>query len=164
MRGALLVVVLVSMVIVAYMWASYTQPVGKASKQAREQVNQIAGRNSAGVQAGTMVKYAPVERNGHITGLTIKSIDPSDGLAEHFGLVAGDTVLHIGPFDMGDNTLSDEESARIFLVDAMQRNYDIVVDRGGTQIKLPAQRNFLPPAGGGGGSGATPGNPSSGPQ
>jgi hypothetical protein len=139
-----LVGILIATFIVVYLWASYTQPVAKVAKPAQQQANTLAGRSANGAPAVYSAKYKAIERNGSITGIQILAVDPTGALFEHFGLVPGDVVLRIGPFKMGDETLNDYDSARDWIVEAMQRQMDIVVDRGGTQIKLPEQRNFVP--------------------
>ena|SRR5438105_1505900 len=151
-----LVGILIATFIVVYLWASYTQPVAKVAKPAQQQAQVLAGRSASGAPAVYSAKYQAVERNGTLTGVRILAVDPTGALFEHFGLIPGDVVLRIGPFKMGDETLNDYESARDWIVEAMQRQMDIVVDRGGTQIKLPEQRNFVPTPAvpGAGGSGA----------
>jgi hypothetical protein len=132
-------------------------------KQITGQANQLAGRSSAGVPIGgqgTPVladsKFAPVERNGKLVGLAVVVMPMTNGLYEYFGLIPGDTILGIGPFKIGDETLSDFESARDWVQEGMQRQMEMRVDRGGTQITLPRDRDFVPtPAGA-----ATPGTPS----
>ena len=82
MRGLLglagLASILIVTFIIVYMWADYTQKSTPAMKQITGQANQLAGRSSAGVPIGgqgTPVladsKFAPVERNGKLVGLTV---------------------------------------------------------------------------------------------
>ena len=161
MRGLLglagLAGILIVTFIVVYMWADYTQKSTPAMKQLTGQANQLAGRSSAGVPIGgqgTPVladsKFAPVERNGKLVGLTVVIMPMTNGLYEYFGLIPGDTVLGIGPFKMGDENLSDFESARDWVQEGMQRQMEMRVDRGGTEITLPRDRAFVPTPGGAG--------------
>jgi hypothetical protein len=150
-----LVGLLVAMFIVAWLWATYTAPVAKVARPAQQQANTLAGRSANGAPAVMSAKFAPVQRNGTLSGIRIVAVDPTGALVEHFGLMPGDVVLRIGPFKMGDETLNDFESGRDWIVEGMQRQMDIVVNRGGTEITLPAQRNFLPaPSGAAGAAGA----------
>lgn len=163
MRGMFgLVAILIAAFIMVYMFASYTQQTKPAMKQATNQANQLAGRSSAGIgQQGTPVlqdaKFSPVERNGKLTALSVTAMPPTNGLAEYFGLVTGDVILKIGPFKVGDDTtMPDFESARDWVQEGMQRRMQMVVDRGGTQITLPDQRDFVPAAPASGNTNATP--------
>jgi hypothetical protein len=165
MRGFLamagLLSVLIAVAIMFYMWTEYTGAVAKPAARATVQANQLAGRSSAGVPIGGQgmpvladSKFAPVERNGKLVGLTVVVMPTTNGLFEYFGLVPGDTILNIGPFKMGEETLSDFESARDWVQEGMQRQMEMRVDRGGTQITLPRDRDFVPTPGAG-----TPGTP-----
>ena len=154
MRGAFgLVSILIGGLIVAYLWSQDVSSVSKANKAVRPQLNQLAGKSSDGTPAFKSAVFVAVEKNAALKGLKIQSIDRTGGLFEYFGLIPNDTILRVGPFVMGDTTLSDFESARDMVVDAMQRKMDIVVNRGGTEITLPAQRNFTAPAATGSGTG-----------
>ena len=150
--GIGLVSVLITALIVAYVFSKYTQGTAPAMKQGTNQANQLAGRSSNGVPIGgkgTPVledsKFVAVEQSGRLTGLTVTVMPPTNGLAEYFGLVPGDTIVRIGPFKVGDETLSDFETARDWVQEGMQRQMEMVVNRGGTQITLPRDRNFTPP-------------------
>jgi hypothetical protein len=154
MRAAFgLVAVLVTVFIMVYMFASYTHQTTPAMKAVTAQANQIAGRSSNGVaigQQGTPVladsKFVPIEQNSKLTGLQVTVMPATNGLAEYFGLAVGDVIESIGPFKMGDDTLSDSESARNWVQEGMQRQMTMTVNRGGQVITLPADRNTPVPA------------------
>jgi len=165
MRGLMglagLVGFLIACFIAVYMFADYTQKSAPAMRQATNQANQLAGRSSNGVSlggAGTPVlqdsRFAPMERNGRFVAVQVLVMPPTNGLAEYYGLAVNDVILQIGPFKVGDNTLDDFETTRNWVMEGMQRNMEIVVDRGGTEIKLPSQRNFVPPPAGSSNGGA----------
>ena len=158
MRGMIgLVSILVVTFIIVYMFADFTHKTAPAMKQATNNANQLAGRSAAGIgQQGTPVlqdsKFSPVERNGKLVALKVTVMPTTNGLYEYFGLIPGDSIVAIGPFKVGDENLSDFEATRDWVQEAMQRQYPLVVDRGGTQIKLPDQRSFAPPPTGASGS------------
>jgi hypothetical protein len=144
MRGIIgLVSILVVVFIIVYIFSDYM----KGTKPA---MNQLAGRSSAGIgQSGTPVlqdsKFAPVEKNGRLVGLTVVAMPTTNGLYEYFGLIPGDVIREIGPFKAGDDTMSDFETSREWVQEGMQRQMKMVVERGGQRITLPDQRSFVPP-------------------
>lgn len=159
--GIGLISVLIGGLIVAYLWSQHTGAVSQANKTIQPQLHQMAGKSSDGTPAKDSAAFTAIEQNGALKGLQVKSVVPGGALGAHYGLAANDVILRIGPFQMGDSTLSDFDAAKDMLIDGFQRNQDIVVDRGGTEITLPAQRGFSAPAATGGttgGAGATPGS------
>src|SRR5258708_3836429 len=101
MRAGLRIVsLLICGLIVAYLWGNSVSSVSSANKAVRPQVNQIAGRSADGTPAGDSATFAAVKRGGNFAGLKVTAIDPRGGLAEHYGLQAGDVILRIGPFQM----------------------------------------------------------------
>ena len=151
MRGMIgLVSILVVVFIIVFMFSGYMQGTKPAMKQATNSANQLAGRSSAGIgQQGTPVlqdsKFTPVEKNGRLTGLTVAAMPTTNGLYEYFGLLPGDVIREIGPFKVGDDTMSDFETSRDWVQEGMQRQMKMVVERGGQRITLPDQRNVVPP-------------------
>jgi len=152
MGAAGLVGVLIACFIAVYMFADFTKQSMPAMRQATNQANQLAGRSSNGVAvggSGTPVladsKFAPLERNGHLVAVQVLVMPRTNGLAEYFGLAVNDIILRIGPFKVGEDPIADFETAREWIQEGMQRSMELVVDRGGWEIKLPAQRNFVPP-------------------
>ena len=161
MNGAFgLVGLLVAGLILAYVWADHTQTVSKVNKTVQPQLKQLAGQSPDGTPAVKSAKYAAVEANGVLKGLKITAIDPTGGLFVYWGLQPNDIVQRIGPFTVGDSTIPDLETARDWVVEGMQRKMDMSVDRGGTIITLPADRNTPSPVAAGAGLGTTPSNSS----
>src|SRR5437016_7829220 len=132
MRGLLglagLVGLLITIGIMMYIFADYMTPVSKAAKKAGPQANQMAGRSPSAspVGQGTPVlqdsSFSPVEQSARLTGLKVTVMPTTNGLYEFFGLIPGDVILRIGPFKMGDETLSDFEAARDWVQEGMQRH------------------------------------------
>jgi hypothetical protein len=50
-------------------------------------------------------------------------------------------VKEIGPFKVGDDTLSDFDTTKDWIQEGMQRQMKMVVERGGQRITLPDDRN-----------------------
>lgn len=164
--GIGLLALLIGVFIMVWVFATYTAGTAPAMKQATNQANLIAGRSRSNVigQQGTPVladsKYAPVEQNGKLTGVQVTVMPATNGLYEYFGLAVGDVVKEIGPFKVGDETLGDFDTTRDWIQEGMQRQFKMVVERGGARITLPDDRNTpVPtPASGATGTVAAPGS------
>jgi hypothetical protein len=145
-----LLALLISVFIMVWVFSWYTASNLPAYKNATNQANMIAGNSRSNVigQAGTPVladsKFAPVESNGNLTGVQVTVMPTTNGLYEFFGLAPGDVVREIGPFKVGDTTLTDFGTTRDWIQEAMQRQMPIVVERGGRTFKLPDEKASLP--------------------
>jgi hypothetical protein len=156
---------LIACFIAVYMFADFTQKSMPAMKQVTNQANRLAGRSSNGVapgSAGTPVlqdsQYRPLQRGTRFVAIQVVVMPPTNGLAEYYGLAVNDVILQIGPFKVGEDPIADYETAHAWIQEGLQREMELVIDRGGYEIKLPAQRNFVPPP-----AGAAPNNPAASP-
>ena len=158
MRGMFgFVSLLVGALIIAYIWAVDTKTVSTVNKQVQPQVQKMAGKNFDGTSALHSIVLAPFPPNGTMKGATVTSIDPASSILEYWGLLPGDVILTIGEFQVGDSIISDLDTAREWVVEGMQRQKIMTVDRGGTKITLPAERNTVAPIPGSGSVPVTPG-------
>jgi hypothetical protein len=161
MRGMFgLVSILLAGALVAYLWATHTQEVSHVNRSVQPQLQQLAGKSADGTPAGKSATFAAIPSNGAIKRLRVLTIDPAGGLAVYWGLKPNDEIIRIGSFNVGDAAMDDQQSAKDWVVEGMQRKMDMSVNRGGVTITLPADRNAsVSPAGTG--NGATPSGGSS---
>jgi hypothetical protein len=143
MRAAFgLASVLVTALLVAWLWATYTAPVANINKKLQPQVAQMAGRNSDQTPAADSITLSSVERQpGMLSGLKVDSIIQGSAFEQFYGLQQGDIVKEVGPLAVGSGTIDSVESGKDMMVDALENKRDLMVDRGGQQIHLPAQRD-----------------------
>ncbi len=157
MRGMFsLVGVLVTVGVVAWIMSEaylpHTKAVINAQKSVQPTLNRVASKGDDGLPSSSSAVLLPIEKNGTFRGLAVQSVVTGGAMDTAFGLMPGDVILKIQGIPLGDPytaTVQDESSARDFLfVDAYRGHWPLTVDRGGTEITLPAQRAFVPaPAG-----------------
>jgi hypothetical protein len=114
---------------------AYLQQTTSAGQKARVQAQQIAGVDPQGLHAKDTIKLEPVEGGSQLRGLKVTSIIPGGVMEAHFGLQLNDVILTIGDLDVGMNNNFELAEARAW--EASQRSQDLIVDRGGTLLKLP---------------------------
>ena len=145
MRGVFgLVSLLIGGLIIAYLWAENTKTVSDVNKTIKPQVQQLAGRSSDGTPAIKSATFAEVPGGGPFKGVLVTSVDPAGGIGAYWGLQRGDIIRGIGVFVVGDNTLSDRETVQDYVIEGMQYQRTMAVDRGSVRINLPADRAASP--------------------
>ena len=142
MRAFSLVSVLVVVAIMFYLFTMNTAPVAKTNAVIKPQVQQLAGQNEDGTKAGDSVKYTPIERNGVIKSMKVASIKPG-ALVKYWGLKVNDEIVEIGETRFGQSTLESEQDCKDWVVEGMQRQMKMKVNRSGNPITLPDDRNAL---------------------
>src|SRR6266550_6749579 len=160
--GVGLISILITVFIIVYLFSTYTESAKPGMNKATFQANQMAGNSTNGVgigQRGTPVmqdsKFQEVEHNGKLVGVKVMVMPPTNGLAEHYGLLVNDVIVQVGQGGarVGEDHLSDFDSVRDFILDAYQKQQMIVVKRNGVELTLPRDRNIIPPAPGNGNPG-----------
>jgi hypothetical protein len=143
MRGAFgLASVLVTALLVAWLWAEHTAQVASTAKKIKPEVSQMAGRNVDQTPAADSITLSSVENQpGTLSGLKVDSIIQGCAFEQFYGLQQGDVIKEVGPFTVGSTTIDTVESGKDMMVDALENKRDLLVDRGGQQIHLPAQRD-----------------------
>ena len=137
MRMALgLVSLLVVIAIILLLFTIYEFPMLKQSKSARQQAQQIAGRDENHAPVTDAVTLDALDRNGRMEAAVVTSIVPGSTLQAHYGLQNGDVILELGQLRIRDQ-LSSADEAKDFLLDAYQRNQPVVVMRGRERLVLP---------------------------
>jgi hypothetical protein len=109
-------------------------------EKATEQINAFGGKDATGTPVAETISYSAEPVRGVIV---INEVKPDSPFATKYGLMAGDKVLELGPQPVKGLVSSDAE-AKDWLTDAFQRSYQIVVDRNGTKLTLPDQRQSPP--------------------
>ena len=155
MRAGLgLIAILITVFIIVYLFANYTESSRPGMNKATFQANQMAGNSTNGVgigQRGTPVmqdaKFQEVERNGRLVAVKVTVLPPTNGLADFYGLMVNDEIVQVGQGGarVGQDHLSDYDSVRDFILDAYQKQQMIVVKRNGVELTLPRDRNIVPP-------------------
>jgi hypothetical protein len=117
----------------------------KARDSAKEQINAISGKDAEGVPFSETLKLQPDPEIGKLLGLRVTKVDPANPMAVHYGLIDDDLIVEIGPQRVKD--IGDSELAIPLVMESKARNWDLVVVRGGQEIKLPqAKAGGAPPA------------------
>jgi len=141
-----LVGLLVTMGIIAMMMSMQTDVLKKGgpADKAHHQAEQISG-----VGAKESVTMEPVESGGKVSAIQIKTLVAGGPIEKYFGLMPGDQVVEVAQQKVRD--MNDAELAEALILESYQRSQQIVVERNGQKITLPAT--------GGNSSGVVGGNP-----
>jgi hypothetical protein len=131
-----LVSLLVVLGIVMLLFSIYEAPVLKRGKSAQDDARAIAGRDENNAPVTDAVTLDAQDRNGRMEGAVVTSITPGSALEQRFGLQNGDVILSMGPLSVRDN-MSSAGEAKDFLLDAYQKNQQLVVMRGFERVTLP---------------------------
>lgn len=137
MRGAFgLVALMITMLIVAYLWSTHTAAVSTASKPARETAQQLSGRDESGMRASDSLKMEAEERNGSARFVTVTEIVTGGPMDVYYGLKVGDKITHTGGLHLSN---FDGEMARLQVLEAYQRQQELKVLREGKELTLPVK-------------------------
>ncbi len=127
----------------------YTAPMVQRGQSAREDALQLAGRDSSGMRTSESIQFSGVMSGQRLKGIQVDSVVMGGPMNAHFGLIPGDIVT--GVKELPDLDLiagNDPETAAALVLEAYQRNQNLVVERPGVgTIQLPRDANQLPPAG-----------------
>lgn len=138
MRMALgLVSLLVVIAIMLFVFKFYSAPVLKEGKKTQDKARQIAGRDEDGNNATDSMTLEEQNAGGKMTGVLVTKVAPGGAMEKHFGFLEGDVIVQVGPLTVKDNFTSAGE-AKDYLLDAFQRNSNVIVMRGWDRVTLPA--------------------------
>lgn len=133
-----LVSLLVAVGIILWLYGNYTAPVAKQGSAAREQAQQMAGRDETGAAATESLTLEPRQRSGKVDGMRVASITPGGAMATFYGLRQDDIILQAGDMPFTDPVGGDVELAEAMLLEAYKAQKPLRVLRGTEQITLPA--------------------------
>lgn len=132
-----LVGLLVTVAVLAYVWSFYTAQVATSGSQARQVAEQIAGVESSGLggRASDWLKLTDYSPNGTLQGITVTQVAAGSSMQTYYGVQAGDRIVNVGPQSVKD--IADAELAKSLIAEAYQRQWVLVVMRGGERLQLP---------------------------
>lgn len=148
-----LVGILVTIGVIVWIMNAITLPSAKnaasVQKNVKPKVEQIAGHTSDGIQAADTVQVRGQSNGGKLSGLVVTEVAPGGAMETYFGLKKGDTILEIAPQGgvmMPVRDMQDVETAKADLLSAYQQSQQIVVQRDGQKVTLPAAPAAKKPA------------------
>ncbi len=143
MRGMFsLIGLLITVAIIAYVWSSYNQTVVKEGRHAQDMAQDVVGNAPDGTPAINTVTLEPLEKNGQLQSIAVKSVVPGGIMEKFYGLRADDQIVEIGPLALRDN---DSGTAMALMQEAYMRKQSLTVLRNGQRLTLPSLEK---PAGG----------------
>ena len=113
----------------------HTEAVLSARKKVEPEVQRISGHDENGAKATDSIKLDAESTGGKMTAVLVTSITPGGAMEKHFGLKRNDSIVQIGPLTMNEIHAADE--AKDYLLDAYERNREIIVVRDEKRITLP---------------------------
>ena len=139
MRMALgLVSLLVVLGIILLLFSIYEAPMIKSGTNARQQAQQIAGRDEDNAPVTDAIVLDAQDHNGRMEGVVVKSVVPGSAIETLYGFQPGDVILQLGELTVRDYMSSPDE-AKDFLLKAYQENRPVVVMRGYERVTLPLE-------------------------
>jgi hypothetical protein len=129
-----LVSILVVLAIVL-IWFKNTQvPVIERGQEAKKEATQLSGRGPDQLPASQSVKLEPQMKNNQIESLLVTDVTPGGALDQYFGLQKGDAIVKVGDLDVRGHPLGEGVDTQVY--EAAQRNWPLVVVRGGQRVTL----------------------------
>jgi cell division septation protein DedD len=83
------------------------------------------------------------DKAGKMESVVVSDVTANSAIQQRYGLQKGDVILQIGPLSVRDN-MSSADEAKDFLLDAYQKNQDLVVLRGWDKLTLPMPEGAAP--------------------
>ncbi len=118
------------------------QNAADVNKNVRPKVEQMAGKDSTtGEDARNTIKVDGEMKNGKMAGVLVTDITAGGAMEKYFGLKRGDVITEIGT--QGGvftpvSEMSDYKEAKDQLLTSLQNFQQVVVQRNGTKLTLPA--------------------------
>jgi hypothetical protein len=138
-----LVSLLVVMAIILMLFKSVQAPMLKEGKKAQDQARAMSGRDEDGVRVTDAVMLEGQDKAGKMESVVVSDVTANSAIQQRYGLQKGDVILQIGPLSVRDN-MSSADEAKDFLLDAYQKNQDLVVIRGWDKLTLPMAEGSAP--------------------
>jgi hypothetical protein len=138
-----LVSLLVVMAIILMLFKSVQAPMLKEGKKAQDQARAMSGRDEDGVRVTDAVMLEAQDKAGKMESVVVSDVTANSAIQQRYGLQKGDVILQIGPLSVRDN-MSSADEAKDFLLDAYQKNQDLVVIRGWDKLTLPMPEGGAP--------------------
>jgi PDZ domain len=130
----LVVVAIILMVAFSGPHGGYIPTVINAGSSGQQQAGQLAGRDDNGTPVGDTIALEEHDSNdGHLRGLTVKSILPTSPMVTSYGLQQGDEIIEIGGLSIRDQ---DPELSKDQVYEAYAKNQSLTVLRAGQQLTI----------------------------
>ena len=154
-----LVSLLVTIGIIALLMSNVSIPLIQAGNETRKDAQQIAGLDPTGMPAHEFFKVSEVRPSGgRFEGIQVTSVDPRGALPKYYGLMVGDVIVGSNGMKFEDVSMTDAPSAKNWVLDSYQKQWDLNVIRNGQKITLVAAKIAIPgQVGGGAGANANSG-------
>lgn len=115
----------------------HTQQVVEQGKKARQEAQQLAGRDESGMRIQDSITLDPQIVGGRLNSILVTDIVANGPMARFFGLQRNDSIIQIGPLRVQD--LSDSSLAKDMVYEAYQRQQQLIIIRNDRQMTLPHQ-------------------------
>jgi hypothetical protein len=107
----------------------------KKGHEAQGDARQLAGIGDNGMKTRDSIVLDPLPGSGRTRALVVTSIVTGGPMQTHFGLMANDRIVEVGPLKVRD--IDDPEMAKALTLDAFQRQQTLIIERGGQKLALP---------------------------
>ncbi len=148
----LIVVAIILMVSFSGPKGGYVTNVVQKGQVAQGQAQQISGQDENGIRPEESIALDENSSGGHLRSLIVKNILPRGPMFTAYGLMKGDEIVQIGQMRVRDQ--DDPELAKSLLYESYQRNWPLVIIRGGQELTInpdtpltAAHPNIFPTAG-----------------
>jgi C-terminal processing protease CtpA/Prc len=129
-----LVGLLVVVAIILILFVKKEEPTLRAGQKAKEEAQQLSGRGPDQLPASQSVKLEAQMKNNQIESLLVTDVTPGGALDQYFGLQKGDAIVKVGDLDVRGHPLGEGVDTQVY--EAAQRNWPLVVVRGGQRVTL----------------------------
>jgi hypothetical protein len=131
---SILVVVAIILIVAFGGNHAYVPTVINAGNSGQQQAGQIAGRDDNGTPVGDTIALEEHDSNdGHLRGLTVKTVLPTSPFVTSYGLQQGDEITEIGGLSVKDQ---DFELSKDLVYEAYGKNQSLTVLRAGQQLTI----------------------------
>lgn len=138
MRAAFsLVGLMIGVFILVYVWSQNAAVVTTASKDARSDAQQFAGRDEDGAPAKDSIKFdAFLNTNGTVKGILVTDVTSGGAMEKYYGLKRGDVIVSAGQMDLRGQ--DQDMAVALILQEGYQKKGELRVRRGLKEMMLPS--------------------------
>lgn len=104
-------------------------------RAAQSEARQLAGVDESGMKTRDSIVMEPVASGNRTGALLVASVVVGGPMEVYFGLQPNDKILEVGPQRVRD--IDDPRLAEDLVLEAYQRKWSLIVDRGGAKFELP---------------------------